>query len=282
MNKIKKINTMAFIFLFLLHFTPIPVSATVTEYQTPDTSMEESSMDCEVIYKATYDFTETIPKYPELEISYFGYEGVYDGNSHGITVACKDDGAVILYSPDGKVFTTKKPVYTDAGTYVTYFKVEKEGYMSAVGSATVKIMEAEISFDAYDYSGIYDGQFHGIELSVHTGGCRVLYSEDGINFSSKKPKYKEPGTYVVYYKILRENYATVAGSSKVIITAKDNTINSNSQSNNSVKQNTGSNVQTGDDSDILFYGLLFAGSGIGLIKRKGRREEIHEDRKTHA
>ena len=273
MKKVKYMGTMPFILLSLFHFAAMPVMATVTEYQNPDTSMEESSMDCEVIYKATYDFTETIPKHPELEISNYGYEGVYDGNSYGITVDCKIDGVRILYSSDGKTYTSKKPTYKNVGTYLTYFKVEKDGYMPVAGSATVRIMEAEIDFDSNDYSITYDGKSHGIDMSVQTSGCKILYSEDGINFSSKKPEYKEPGTYVVYYKISKENHATVTGSSKVVITTKDNTNNSNNQNNNSVKQNTGSNVQTGDDSHILLYGVMVVGAGIGLIKnhRKERK-----------
>ncbi len=274
MKKKKHVGITALLPLVLFNLTIMPVYAEVSDYQSVDTGGgEETSAKCEVIYKGTYDFSETIPKYPELEVSDSGYEGVYDGNSHGITVDCKTDGAVILYSSDGKTYTSKNPAYKDAGTYLTYFKVEKKGYTPVAGSATVKIMEAEIVFDTNDYSGIFDGKFHGIDLSVQTGGCKILYSEDGINFSSRKPEYREPGTYIVYYRILRENYATVTGSSKVTITAKDNAINSNDQSGDSIKQNTGSNVQTGDDSHILFYGLLSAGSGICLIKKKRKERK---------
>ena len=291
MKKKKFVGLTALLPLALFNVTALPVYAEVTDFQEADTSTEESSAECEVIYKSTYDFSEEIPKYPELDVTASGYEGIYDGKSHGITVDCKTEGATILYSTDGKTYSTKKPEYTNVGTYVTYYKVEKDGYTATTGSAVVKIKEAEIEFDADDCIVFYDGKNHTIDLSVKTDGCKVLYSEDGINYSSKKPEYKEPGTYTVYYKIMRDNYATVTGSSTVTIKPKDNNVNNSNQNNNNknnASQNGGSQnnsnvdgkadkgisrVQTGDESNILFYSLAFISAAFGLTKLKGRKEK---------
>lgn len=291
MKKKKFVGLTALLPLALFNVTALPVYAEVTDFQEADTSTEESSAECEVIYKSTYDFSEEIPKYPELDVTASGYEGIYDGKSHGITVDCKTEGATILYSTDGKTYSTKKPEYTNVGTYVTYYKVEKDGYTATTGSAVVKIKEAEIEFDADDCIVFYDGKNHTIDLSVKTDGCKVLYSEDGINYSSKKPEYKEPGTYTVYYKIMRDNYATVTGSSTVTIKPKDNNVNNsnqNSNNKNNASQNGGSQnnsnvdgkadkgisrVQTGDESNILFYSLAFIAAAFGLTKLKGRKEK---------
>lgn len=291
MKKKKFVGLTALLPMALFNVTALPVHAEVTDFQEADTSTEESSAECEVIYKSTYDFSEEIPKYPELDVTASGYEGIYDGKSHGITVDCKTEGATILYSTDGKTYSTKKPEYTNVGTYVTYYKVEKDGYTATTGSAVVKIKEAEIEFDADDCIVFYDGKNHTIDLSVKTDGCKVLYSEDGINYSSKKPEYKEPGTYTVYYKIMRDNYATVTGSSTVTIKPKDNNVNNSNQNNNNknnASQNGGSQnnsnvdgkadkgisrVQTGDESNILFYSLAFIAAAFGLTKLKGRKEK---------
>ena len=291
MKKKKFVGLTALLPLALFDFVSLPVYAEVTDVQTVDTSIEETSAECEVIYKSTYDFSEEIPKYPELDVTASGYEGIYDGKSHGITVDCKTEGATILYSTDGKTYSTKKPEYTNVGTYVTYYKVEKDGYTATTGSAVVKIKEAEIEFDADDCIVFYDGKNHTIDLSVKTDGCKVLYSEDGINYSSKKPEYKELGTYTVYYKIMRDNYATVTGSSTVTIKPKDNNVNNSNQNNNNknnASQNGGSQnnsnvdgkadkgisrVQTGDESNILFYSLAFIAAAFGLTKLKGRKEK---------
>ncbi len=286
MKKKKFVGLTALLPLALFHFVSLPVYAEVTELQTVDTSTEETSAACEVIYKSTYDFSEEIPKYPELNVTASGYEGVYDGKSHGITVDCKTEGATILYSTDGKTYSTKKPEYTDVGTYVTYYKVEKDGYTTTTGSEIVKIKEAMIEFDADDCIVFYDGKDHSIDISVKTDDCKILYSEDGINYSSKKPKYKEPGTYVVYYKIMRDNYATVTGSSTVTIKEKDGTVNDNRQNSNNQKtnsQNSGqvdgnadagiSRVQTGDESHIFFYAVLLIASAFGLLKNRNKEEK---------
>ena len=291
MKKKKFVGISALLPLILCNFATLPVHAEVTDSQTVDTSTEETSVECQVIYKSTYDFSEEIPKYPELDVTAYGYEGIYDGKAHGITVDCKNEGATILYSKDGKTYSAKKPEYTDVGTYVTYYKVEKDGYTTATGSEIVKIKEAEIEFDSDDCIVFYDGKDHSIDLSVKTDDCEVLYSEDGINYSSKKPEYKEPGTYTVYYRIMRDNYATVTGSSTVTIKAKDNVANSNDQ-NNSTQNNRGQNsgnqsssgvdgnadadipkVQTGDDSHILFYAVMLIASALSLTTLKRREEK---------
>lgn len=304
MKKKKFVGISALLPLVLCNFAALPVHAEGTGSQTVDTSTEETSAECQVIYKSTYDFSEEIPKYPELDVTAYGYEGIYDGKSHGITVDCKTEGATILYSTDGKTYSTKKPEYKNVGTYVTYYKVEKEGYTTATGSAVVKIKEAEIEFDADDCIVFYDGKNHSIDLSVETDDCEILYSEDGINYSSKKPEYKEPGTYTVYYKIMRDNYATVTGSSTVTIKAKDNNVNNSNQNSsnknnnsnrNNASQNGGSQnnknqnnsstdgnadtvisrVQTGDESNVFFYAVMLVASAFGLtgLKRRGEKRK---------
>lgn len=293
MKKKKFVGLTALLPMALINVTALPVHAEVIDFQEADTSAEETSAACEVIYKSTYDFSEEIPKYPELDVTASGYEGIYDGKSHGITVDCKTEGATILYSTDGKTYSTKKPEYTNVGTYVTYYKVEKDGYTTVVGKEIVKIKEAAIEFDADDCIVFYDGKNHSIDLSVKTDDCKILYSEDGINYSSKKPEYKEPGTYVVYYKIMRDNYATVTGSSTVTIKAKDSNVNKGGQNNNNknnsnknnANQNNGQNgsqtdgnagisrVQTGDESHIFFYAVMLVASAFGLTRLKKNGKE---------
>ena len=282
MKKKKYVGLTALLPLALFNCVSLPVYAEVTDFQTVDTSVEETSAECEVIYKSTYDFSEEIPKYPELDVTAWGYEGIYDGRSHGITVDCKTEGATILYSTDGKTYSTKKPEYTNVGTYVTYYKVVKDGYTTVVGTEIVKIKEAEIEFDADDCIVFYDGKNHSIEMDVKTDDCKILYSEDGINYSSKKPEYKEPGTYVVYYKIMRDNYATVTGSSTVTIKEKDGAVNDNRQNSNNQNNNSQvdgnadagiSRVQTGDANHIIFYAVMLIASAFGLTKLKSREEK---------
>lgn len=284
MKKKKFVGIMVLFSLVFLNLTSLSAYAKVTDYQMADTGVEETSAECQVIYKSTYDFSEEIPKYPEVEVSAYGYEGIYDGEYHGISVDCRTEGAIILYSTDGKAYSSKKPEYTDADTYITYYKVEKDGYTTSIGYETVRIKEATIEFDADDCNTFYDGKDHGIDLSAKIDGCNILYSEDGIDFTSKKPEYKEPGTYVVYYKITKDNYATITGSSTVIIKDKEGAVNDNRQNSNNQNNNDPNSskvdgiadiprVQTGDESHIFFYAVIFIASVLGLTTLKRREEK---------
>lgn len=58
MKKKKFVGLTALLPLALFNVTALPVHAEVTDFQEADTSTEESSAECEVIYKSTYDFSE--------------------------------------------------------------------------------------------------------------------------------------------------------------------------------------------------------------------------------
>lgn len=92
---------------------------------------------------------------------------------------------------------------------------------------------------------------------------------------------------------MRDNYATVTGSSTVTIKAKDSNTNKGSQNNNNknnsnknnANQNNGQNgsqtdgnagisrVQTGDESHIFFYAVMLIASAFGLTGLKKNGEE---------
>lgn len=67
MKKKKFTGITALLPLILFDLAAMPVSAEVTDYQETGAGLEETKDECQVIYKSIYDFSETIPKYPELE-----------------------------------------------------------------------------------------------------------------------------------------------------------------------------------------------------------------------
>lgn len=69
-----------------------------------------------------------------------GFEGDYDGKLHSITVTLNDEEAEISYSVDGGItYSPVQPVFKNAGEYVVYYKVRKEGCFDFIDKATVKI-----------------------------------------------------------------------------------------------------------------------------------------------
>ena len=95
-----------------------------------------------------------------------GYEGTYDGQSHGITVAVTvPSDTTVTYSTDGSTYSATNPTFTDAGVYTVYYKVTKDKYEAATGEAIVTITKKALSVTA-DNQTITEGD--GIDNSKYT------------------------------------------------------------------------------------------------------------------
>ena len=65
------------------------------------------------------------------------------------------------------------------------------------------VNDGVISLTAESYSGVYDGEAHGITVKAPEGAT-VLYGEaDGQYYLSASPTYVQAGTYTVYYQVTR-------------------------------------------------------------------------------
>ena len=168
---------------------------------------------------ATVTITE--PEVVEQEIEYTAgdYFGAYDGVAHSIALDVATEGVAVTYATaeDGE-YTAEKPSFTEPGEYAVWFRLEKEGYATVVGSASVNIMERSIEYSSKGYTGYYDGKSHSISLSVSTPDATVTYatSQDG-EYTAAKPSFTKVGTYTVWYRIEKEHYNTVEGSEVVKI-----------------------------------------------------------------
>ena len=69
------------------------------------------------------------------------YEGVYDGQAHGASVTITNcDYAQVMYGlSDGVYDLSEMPQYTNAGSYVVYYKATAENYSNCTGSLDVVI-----------------------------------------------------------------------------------------------------------------------------------------------
>ena len=85
-----------------------------------------------------------------MEVSAIGYEGVYDGQPHGITVTAPE-GAKVRYGEGAAIYTTDtSPTFTNAGTYTVYYEVTKENFATVNGSAVVKISKVPVALEIDD------------------------------------------------------------------------------------------------------------------------------------
>ena len=94
------------------------------------------------VYSITF-YIESDPA-GTIEATATGFDGVYDGEEHGISVNVTEpaEGATVLYGTEEGVYTLdESPAYSDIGTYTVYYQVSAEGYEPLEGSATVAIRE---------------------------------------------------------------------------------------------------------------------------------------------
>lgn len=203
------------------------------------------------------------------------YNGIYDGNAHGITVENMPNDAHIYYSTDNETFVETAPTFTDAGEYTVYVMIGKANYNVYNGSATVTITGLPMGgFTALPYLGKVDGQSHNVTVLGLQEGDTVTYSTDGITFTAD-PAITNKGVYDVQVKIERKNYEPVILYSRVtLIDADDGKIVSLiAQSPELMKDGTGfSALWTmlidpssdfnfgGEDIHFTSYGMIYSNS----------------------
>ena len=94
-------------------------------------------------------------------ISAAAYEGVYDGNAHGITLTGVPSGAIVKYGESADSCAQDSLTYTDFtnGAKIVYYKVSQSGYADASGSATVNITKRPLTVtDITVKNKTYDGK----------------------------------------------------------------------------------------------------------------------------
>ncbi|MDE6200302.1 MAG: hypothetical protein K2M47_00265 [Clostridiales bacterium] len=130
---------------------------------------------------------------------------VYDGMPHSITVTNTLTTDSVLYSTDGKNYSETQPTYTLPGDYTIYFKVNRSGYKEFSSSAVVSISPCVLNdVSAQNISVTYDGQPHTVTIDGLLPSDFVLYSTDGLSFSSKIPSFTKIGEYTIYYSVERD------------------------------------------------------------------------------
>ena len=115
-----------------------------------------------------------------MEVSATGYEGVYDGNAHGITVTAPEGATVKYGTEEGKYDLTENPTYTNVGTYTVYYQVTKEGTETVTGSAKVTInkVTATLTFSAETATATLGAEFQTPTLTVTPEGL------EGVKYTS--------------------------------------------------------------------------------------------------
>ena len=142
----------------------------------------------------------------------------YNGSAQSVSVS----GVTV----DGKNLTTSDyDVSGNTGTAKGSYTVTITGKGNYTGTATAawSITDKPMSVTAENVTATYDGQPHGITVSVTdpSSGAAVKYGTTAGTYDlDASPTYTNVGTYPVYYQITADNYETKTGSATVTIAKK--------------------------------------------------------------
>ena len=122
------------------------------EITLPDTVVNKNNIPLNVKVNVTVSAAK------EIKYSATGYEGNYDGQTHGIYVKVTEPADTeIWYSTNQVTGSKKNKLYKDAGTYTVYYYINKKGYKPIGGVCNVVIHPKQITATVNADSKNYDG-----------------------------------------------------------------------------------------------------------------------------
>ena len=135
------------------------------EITLPDTVVNKNN----ILLNVKVNVTVSAAK--EIKYSATGYEGNYDGQTHGISVKVTEPADTeIWYSTNQVTGSKKNKLYKDAGTYMVYYYINKKGYKPVGGVCNVVIHPKQITATVNADSKNYDGTtITNVSALVDTG-----------------------------------------------------------------------------------------------------------------
>ena len=160
---------------------------------------------------AEYDGFRVVCFPAEIVQTVTPYEGVYDGEGHGIAVnVAMPPTAVTRYArSEAGPYQDDPILVTNAtsGAVTVWYRVEAAGYEAVTSNSTVTIAKAtyDMSGVAWDYAGPFEGD--GAEKTVALTGLPA-----GVSASYTGNSATRPGTYVAHAVLAYDatNYETPA------------------------------------------------------------------------
>lgn len=171
-------------------------------------------------YSGKKQLSFTIRKAILTGVNAKSYQGVFDEKVHGITLKTPAGTTVRYGTKSGEYSLTASPRYTLPGKYTVYYQVSRANYTTVTGSADVTIVQGTMPVVAEGYSGIYDGKEHGIRV-IGVDGAKIRYGTSTGKYTAVEcPKYKDAGTYNIYYQVTKTGYGQVTGVQQIEIKKK--------------------------------------------------------------
>lgn len=111
-------------------------------------------------------------------------------------------------------------VKTDPGEYECYVN-GKGNYAKSFKLSWKNVDVARFDLEVADFDGTYDGKEHGITVNVKNdpqpADMKIEYREDGGDWTTDKPTYRNAAEYTTHYRVKASDYLTVTGKATVKI-----------------------------------------------------------------
>ena len=177
-------------------------------YKLPDTLPTQAYTISQAVLTAKFtDESIVFGNKPALVIDVSGFQGSEDATSAA-------DYTAPIISGD---------IPTHVGTYtITLTGGSAKNYTFDLKTGTLTITNADMSggVNSYGYTGVYDGQPHGITVTAPDGAAITYYSDENCTQERQNAEQNVTAGTTIYYKVVRENYADVTGSQTIVITPK--------------------------------------------------------------
>ncbi|MBQ9649924.1 MAG: Ig-like domain-containing protein [Prevotella sp.] len=154
---------------------------------------------------------------------------IKDGSDNVLTTVTPSTPASDLYVAMAPATAATFRLEAIDGTFLYIYEksgvtIEKGKYYQS--PVTLDVVEETIDVSASGFSGTYDGQPHGISVTVAspTGAVVKYGTTEGKYDLDTSPEYTDAGNYTVYYQVTKDKYTTVTGSAEVKISKADMTV----------------------------------------------------------
>ena len=183
---------------------------------------------------------------PKMTIEASGYDGVYDGEGHGILVEVTEPTyATVSYAlAEGGPYSTSPILFTNATDRAVsvWYAAEAEGYVSVTNFATVKIDRAVIDdepgdgtvpeggISKFDVVAEYDGAGHTVDADAillafrgfdQSASVGYALSRDAEAWTDALAAFTNVCVTSVWYKATSDNFADYVHEVKVTVVPRD-------------------------------------------------------------
>ena len=129
-----------------------------------------------------------------LSIYAVGYEGIYDGEEHTLSVSASAANTTFSYSVNnGITFTDTLPTIKDVGEIQVIVRAQNPNYITVLENVSLKVTPKSVTIRAIDKDKTYGEADPAFEATVEG-----LLNNDSVSYSLRRDSGEDAGCYVIH------------------------------------------------------------------------------------